>query len=178
MTWFYCWHQTWLDCCVGGRNRRDLSGDDFISVWGSELTWFCVGVGNDLVWSLDRNTLNFRVGGHVKLTWFSLDKVNLVFVSGGMQNWLVFRVGIQIDLTSVLGPKWTYFFVGDRKWLGFSVRTEIVMFFVRGSKLTFLCAGRKVLVFSVSMEIDLVLVMVVDIDLISVWGIELDLISV
>ena len=52
------------------------------------------------------------------------------------------------------------------------------MFFVRGSKLTFLCAGRKVLVFSVSMEIDLVLVMVVDIDLISVWGIELDLISV
>ena len=52
------------------------------------------------------------------------------------------------------------------------------MFFVRGSKLTlFLCAGRKLLVFSVSMEIDLVFVMV-EIDLISMWGIELDLISV
>ena len=56
------------------------------------------------------------------------------------------------------------------------MRTEIVMFFVRGSKLTFLCAGRKVLVFSVSMEIDLVLVMVVEIDLISVCGIELELV--
>ena len=48
-----------------------------------------------------------------------------------------------------------------------------------GSTLTlFLCAGRKLLVYSVSMEIDLVLVIVVEIDLVSVWGIELDLISV
>ena len=57
------------------------------------------------------------------------------------------------------------------------MRTEIDVF-VRGSRLTlFLCAGRKLLVFSVSMEIDLVFVMV-EIDLISMWGIELDLISV
>ena len=56
--------------------------------------------------------------------------------------------------------------------------TEIAMFFVRGSKLTsFLCPGRKLLVFSVSMEIDLVFVMV-EIDLISMCGIELDLVSV
>ena len=40
-----------------------------------------------------------------------------------------------------------------------------------------LCAGRKLLVFGVSMEIDLVFEMA-KIDLISVWGIELDLISV
>ena len=55
---------------------------------------------------------------------------------------------------------------------------EINMFFVRGSNLIlFWCVGRKLLVFSVSMEIDLVFVMV-EIDLISMWGIELDLISV
>ena len=47
---------------------------------------------------------------------------------------------------------------------------------MRGSKLTlFLYAGRKLLVFSVSMEMDLIFV-VVKIDLISVWEIELDLI--
>ena len=46
---------------------------------------------------------------------------------------------------------------------------------MRGSKLTlFLCAGRKLLVFSVNTENDLVLV---ETDLISAWGIELDLIS-
>ena len=57
------------------------------------------------------------------------------------------------------------------------MRTEIDTFFVRGSKFTlFLCAGRKLLVFSVRMETDLVSVMV-EIDLISAWGIELDLIS-
>ena len=44
------------------------------------------------------------------------------------------------------------------------------MFFVRGSKLTlYLCASRKLLVFRVSMEIDLVFV-TVELDLISVWG--------
>ena len=50
-------------------------------------------VENDLVWSLDRNTLDFRVGGLAKL--------------------IVFRVGIEIDLTSVLGSKLTWFCVGD-----------------------------------------------------------------
>ena len=68
--------------------------DDLISMWESELTWFCVGVGNDLVRSLDRYTLNFRVGGHEKL--------------------IVYRVGIEIDLTSVLGSKLTWFCVRGR----------------------------------------------------------------
>ena len=42
----------------------------------------------------------------------------------------------------------------------------------------FLCAGRKLLVSSVSMEIDLVFVMVVQIVLMSVWKIVLVLNSV
>ena len=57
--------------------------------------------------------------------------------------------------------------------------TEIDKFFVRGSKLAlFQCAGRKLRVFSVSMEIDVFFFMVVEIDSVSVWGIELDFISV
>ena len=55
--------------------------------------------------------------------------------------------------------------------------TETDMFFVPGSNLTlFSWVCRKLLVFSVSMEIDLVFV-IIEIDLISVWGIELDWIS-
>ena len=84
-------------------------------------------------------------------------------------------MGIEIDLTSALGSKLTWFCVGDKSCLGFSARTV----FCAGVRIDlFLYAGRDLLVFSVSMEIDLVLVMVVQIDLISVWGIELDLISV
>ena len=51
------------------------------------------------------------------------------------------------------------------------------MFFVRGSKLTLFLCESKLLVFSMSMEIDLAFVMVV-IYLISMWGIELDFFSV
>ena len=52
------------------------------------------------------------------------------------------------------------------------------MFFVRRSKLTlFLCAGRKLLVSSMSTKVESVVVVVVEIDLIAVWGIELDMIS-
>ena len=64
--------------------------------------------------------------------------------------------GIENDLFLVYGPKLT-------------------TCFVRGSKLTsFPCADRKLLIV-VSMEVNLVFV-VVEIDVISVWGIELDLI--
>ena len=95
-----------------------------------------------------------------------------------MVNWPVFRLEIEIDLTSVLRSKLTWFCVEDRNWLGFSVRTEIGVIFVRGSKLILsLCEGRKILVLSVCTDIDLVFVMA-EIDLISFWGIELDLISV
>ena len=48
---------------------------------------------------------------------------------------------------------------------------------MRRSKFTvFLCADRKLLVLSVSTEIDFVVV--VKMDLISVWGMEFDLMSV
>ena len=58
------------------------------------------------------------------------------------------------------------------------MKTGVDLFFVRGSKWTlFFCADRKLLVFSVNMEIKLVFMMV-KIDLISVSGIELELISV
>ena len=61
-------------------------------------------------------------------------------------------MGVEIDLTSVLGSKLTSFCVGDRNGLGFIVRTKNGLFSVSGSKLTlFLCAGRKLLVSSVSM---------------------------
>jgi len=53
------------------------------------------------------------------------------------------------------------------------------MLFMRESKLALLlCAGRKLLGLSVSMEIDLFFVTVVQIYFISVYGIGLDLISV
>ena len=55
--------------------------------------------------------------------------------------------------------------------------TEIDMFAGVKIDLVFVC-GSKVTCFSVSMQIDLVFVMVVEINLIAVWGIELDLISV
>ena len=57
------------------------------------------------------------------------------------------RVGIKVDLISVMGSNWLGFCGRDRNWLGFSVGIEIDLFFVRGSNLTsFLCAGRTYLV--------------------------------
>ena len=53
-TWFQCGGSelTWFQC-------GDHSWFGF--VWGSKVTWF---------WSLDRNTLDFRVGRHAKLACF------------------------------------------------------------------------------------------------------------
>ena len=41
-------------------------------------------------------------------------EINLILASRGMKNSLVFRVGIEIDLTSAFGSKSTWFRVGDR----------------------------------------------------------------
>ena len=42
------------------------------------------------------------------MTWFRVwIEITLFFVPGGMQNELIFRVGIEIDSTSVLGSKLT-----------------------------------------------------------------------
>ena len=76
----------------------------------------------------------------------------------------------------MLGSKLALFFVGDRNLLVFSVRTENDIFLCGGQNLPCVVCGSKI-VFDVSMEIDLVFVMV-EIDLISMWGIELGLKSV
>ena len=48
------------------------------------------------------------------MTWFRVwIEINLVFVSGGMQNRFVFREGIEIDLNLGLGSKLTWFCMRD-----------------------------------------------------------------
>ena len=105
---------------------------DVISCGGSELTWF-------QCWE---NWLGFVSGS--KTTWFRIwMETNLIFVSGGMQNWRVFRVEIECNLSSVLGPKLAWFCVGDRNRLASSARIEIDVF----------CTGVKIdLVFFVRVE--------------------------
>ena len=49
-----------------------------------------------------------------------------------MHNSLAFRVGIEIGLTSVLESNISLCCLGDRNGLGFSVTTEIDLFFVQG----------------------------------------------
>ena len=154
---------------MGGRSRRHFSVGD--------RSWLDLSVGDQIL-------LSFVSGS--RMTWFRFwIKIHLVFVSGGVQNRLVFRARNENDLTSGLVSWLTWFCVGHRSWLHLSVRAEIDMFFVRCSKSTlflvrcskstlFLYAGLKLLVWCVSIEIDLIVVTVVEIDFISVWGIELD----
>ena len=145
-------------CCVGSRNRRDFSVGD--------RSWLAISVGSrvGLVLCGGLKWLGLESGSN--LPWFSC---------GVMQNRLIFRVGIEIYLTSVLGSKLTWCYVGEINWLAFSGRNV----FVRGSKLTlFLCAGRRLLILGVTVAINWVFVMVIKLDLLSVWGIQLDLISV
>ena len=86
---------------------------------------------NDMVLVL-ASKLTWLLCGWSKYTWFQWLDFSVV------SNWIVFV----------------------RERLSFSVRTEIDLFFVRGSKLTFfVCACRKLFVFSVIMEIELVVVM-------------------
>ena len=122
-TWFQCGGSElpWLQC-------RDHNWHGF--VWGRKMTWF--------------KNLNWFWWGSKTACFRVLVTINVVFVSGGIQNWLVFRVPIEINLV----------LHGGSNWVGFSARTEVDLFFVRGSKLTFLCAGRKLLAFSASTEID------------------------
>ena len=126
---------------MGGRNRCDFSVGD-----RSRLD-FSAGITINLCRS--RKCLGFRVGGHAKFKMF--------------HEW-----GSKLTSRSVLESTQTWFCERNINKLGFSVWTEVGNFCVRGSKLTlFLRAGRKLLVFRVSVEIDLVLVMI-EIDLISV----------
>ena len=96
--------------------------------------------------------------------------------------------GIEFDLVLMLGSKLTCFVCGGAKLTVCGPKLtcfecdDRLTWFLLGrwwSKLTrFLDAGRQSLGFSVSIEIDLVLVWAVDIDLISVWRVKLDIISV
>ena len=133
MALFWCWHRNWLVCCGGGRNRRDFSVGDRIwldftwrghillgFVWGSKKTRAEFWIG----------ILGSRVGGNAKLTYF--------------------EIGIEVDLTWVLGLEFTRFFVRDQNWLGFMWRIETELFFVRGRKWAcFLWEGRNLHCFGV-----------------------------
>ena len=69
--------------------------------------------------------------------------------------------------------------MGDRTWFDFSVEIKLIWLLCRWYKLTcYMYAGRRSLVFKMSMEIEFVFVWVVQIDLISVGEIGFDLISV
>ena len=119
LTWFQCWHRNLLGCCVGSPSRRDFSAGD--------RSWvdFSVEIRFELVSCGGRQWLVLESGPK---------KIDLIFVSGGMQSWLVLGVGIE--------------------WLDFSVGIEIDLFVVRGSNSTlFLCEGRKLFVSSVSMDL-------------------------
>ena len=88
---------------------------------GSELTWFqCRG----------QNWLGFVRGS--KITRFRVwIAISLVFVSGGMQNCHVFRVGMETDLTSVLGSKltWSQCWGSNLAW--FQCRDELIWLLCR-----------------------------------------------
>lgn len=143
----------------------------------STLTWFQCG-GSDLT-MVSRKRVHFSVGDRnwygfmwwSKMTWFGVwIDISFVFVSGHMPNWLAFRVRIGIDFTSVLGSKWTWFFPGDKNWVGFSCRIEIDLLLCRAQN----CLSSweraenslwvvwtwKVTDFSVKVELNLI----------SVWG--------
>ena len=88
------------------------------------MTWFCVGVENSLASSLDRNYCGFCVEGH--------------------RNRLVFRVGIETDLTSVLGSKLFWLLCGGSQLTWFLCGDPNRLVFCAGVKIDLvLCAGRK-----------------------------------
>ena len=143
MTCFWCCHRNGLGCCVGGRNRRDFGVGD--------RSWLDFSVpGRDYNW------VGFVRGS--KITWLRVwIEVNVVFVSGSKGNCLVFKVGVEMDLTSVLGLKLPWFCAGDRNWHGFSMR---LVFWARVKIVLFFVCGSKLIVCSVSIKIELVFMMV------------------
>ena len=113
-----------LVVCVCGRNRRDVSLGDRI--------WLDFSVGIRIYFVLCES----------KLAWFRVwIEINLVFVWGGYAKLTCFQNMNRNWLDS--GSNVTWFCVGDINWLGVSVRTEIDLFFVRGSKLTLFCVRVK-----------------------------------
>ena len=104
-----------LVCITRKATRR---GNDMVLVLVSKLTWFLYGWSKETwflcgEWELtspqfrDQNWLGFVWESN--MAWFKVRiEINLAFVWVGMQNWVI-RVGINIDLSSVLGSKLTWF---------------------------------------------------------------------
>ena len=102
-------------------------------------------------------------------------EINTAFVSGH-RNRLDIRMGIEIDLISVMGSKLTWFLCGWPKMTWFQCGgSELTLISVMGSKLTwFLCGGRKWLVLSVGIEIYSVCVFVGGIELHWIFSVSLN----
>ena len=133
-----------------------------------ELIW-CQRGESKLSWFQFRDEITFVVWV-VEISLLLVCCPKITCFSDEHEPWLGFCVG---------GPKWHNFSVGDRVWLHLSVGMELIWLLRGWWKLTWLLnAGRKSLVSSISVQIDLHLVWVVRIDLISVWGIEVDFVPV
>ena len=111
---------------------------DLVVVWVVEYD-FQFG-GSALIWSLSSGRRWLALSVRIEITW--------VFVSGH-RNRLDSRVGIKIDLISMMELKFTWFLCAGSKLTCFSVGIDLDFFFVQGSKSTWvLCAGRKLLGFN------------------------------
>ena len=135
---------------------------------GSNLAWFSIGIGIDLVFCGGRKLLGFSV-------WI---EIHVAFVSRH-QGWL--GVWIEVDQMSVFGRNYLGFSmgnrislgfcVGGRNWLDFSVEYRTWLDFSLGIGIDLvLCGGRKILGFSVCIEINLVLCRGTKVAFILVWG--------
>ena len=112
--------------------------------WHRNLLGCCVGSPSRRDFSAgDRSWVDFSVGIRFELVSYGGRKC-LVLESGPKKNWLDFRVRGHAKLTcSWSGDRMTWLQCCDRNWL-----------VVRGSNSTlFLCAGRKLFVSSVSMDL-------------------------
>ena len=126
LTSFSCGDRNWPSVCVRAGKHMVLEGVStdllFVRVVaitlvlyaGQKSPNFSVSIEIDFVWVGGRNWLEFSVGDE---TWLYLG------VQSGEDLVLVWVV--EIDLISVNGLELTRLLCGGRKWLGFSVWTDI-----------------------------------------------------
>ena len=190
---FFCAGRKWLVCNVGIDWLGFLCGwsnlinfcmpteNRLVVVWasnltsilcgGSKWTWFQCG-GSNSTWfqRWDRNWLGFYVGIEDDLFLVSASKFTEFFVSRH-QHCLEFRVGIEIDLISVVRPNYLYFSCGESNFTRFLCGwSKLTWFPCGGFSLTwFQCLDRKWLSFCVGVEKYLVSVRI-EINLVFVSG--------
>ena len=125
-------------CCITGtcihmyntQNNTGLKWHTWFQFWHRIWLDCCVGGRNRLDFSAeDRNWLDFSVGIGIhlvsvwglKMTWLTVwIEINLAFVSGGIETDFVF-VLVEIDLFFVRGSKWSWLLCAGRKWLALLV---------------------------------------------------------